>query len=85
MVIMSTGNEVIQAAPYFVSPKDFRIPFLTFTWSVNGQSVPTLSYNKSLLPLQTQAGISGTSQIGLEIDSTQNLTETVNKQINLNF
>ena len=80
------GNTaVIQAAPYFVSPKDFRIPFLTFTWSVNGQQVPTLPYNKSLLPLQVPAGTSGTSQIGLEIDSTQNLTETVSKTMNLNF
>jgi len=79
------GTMVVQAAPYFVSPKDFRLPFLTFTWSVNGQQAPTLPNNKSLLPLQTQAGASGTSQIGLEIDSTQNLTETVSKQINLNF
>lgn len=80
-----SGNEIVQAAPYFISPKDFRIPTLVFTWSVNGQQVPTLSYNESILPLQAQPGASGTSQIGLEIDSTQNITETVSKTMNLNF
>jgi hypothetical protein len=78
-------NEMIQAIPYFISPKDFELPFLTFTWSINGTQVPTLPYNKSFLPLQTQAGASGTSNISLEIDSTNNITETASKNIYVSF
>ena len=80
-----TGNEIIQAIPYFISPKDIRIPFLTFTWSINGQQVTVPSYSKNLLPLTLQAGTSGTAKIGLQVDNVNNLVETANKEINVQF
>jgi len=80
-----TGNEIVQAAPYFISPKDIRIPFLTFTWSINDKQVIVPDYNKNFLPLTLQTGTSGTSKIGLEIDSTNNLSETASKQIIVRF
>ena len=79
------GNETLQAAPYFISPKDLRIPFLTFSWSINGQSVAVPSYSNTLLPLQTQNGIHGTSQIDLEVTNIHSLVNTATKEINVNF
>ena len=79
------GNEIIQAAPYFISPQDIRIPFLTFNWSINNQSVAVPAYSKNLLPIATQAGVSGTSTIGLEIDSSTSITESATKQISVQF
>jgi hypothetical protein len=79
------GNEIIQAAPYFISPQDIRIPFLTFNWSINDQQIPVPIYSKNLLPIATQAGTSGTSKIKLQINSTNNIVETATKEININF
>lgn len=80
-----TGNEIIQAAPYFISPKDPRNPFLTFIWSLNGSQVSVPTYSKTLLPIQTQAGIHGTSQIDLEVNNIHSLVNTASREIDVNF
>jgi hypothetical protein len=80
-----SGNQIIQAAPYFISPKDLRIPFLTWTWSINDQQISVLSYDQTLLPIQTQAGIHGTSNIDLEVSNAHSLVNTASKEINVNF
>lgn len=79
------SNESIEAAPYFISPKDVGNPFLTFSWSINGQTVNVPNYSKDLLPLQVQTGSSGVSQIGLEIDNIHSLVNTATKDITVNF
>lgn len=80
-----TGNEIIQAAPYFISPQEIRIPFLTFTWSINGEQIAVPSYSKNFLPLQLQTGVHGTSDIGLEVDNIHSLVNTASKEISVQF
>jgi len=77
------GDEVIEAAPYFISPKDIRIPTLTWDWFINDQTVITPFGNK--LPVQAQTGTSGTSKIKLEINNIDKIFESANKEINVSF
>ena len=78
------GSEVMQAAPYFISPKDIRIPSLTWNWSINDSFINILG-PKNLIPLAVQAGVSGTSKIDLQINNSFKIFETVSKEINVNF
>jgi hypothetical protein len=80
-----TGAEVIQAAPYFISPKDIRIPLLTWNWSINDNAITVPIYAENLLPIQTQAGVSGTSKIDLTINNSYKIFETASKEINVSF
>ncbi|MDR3519779.1 MAG: hypothetical protein P4L63_02750 [Candidatus Pacebacteria bacterium] len=80
-----TNDENVLAAPYFISPADIRIPFLTFAWSINGQSISVPDNTKNMLPLQVQSGKSGISQIGLEVDNIHSLVNTATKEIVVNF
>jgi len=79
------GNEIIEAAPYFISPKDIRVPALTWDWFINNQTINTPSYRKNMIPLQAQAGVSGTSKIRLEINNTDKIFESAVKEINVSF
>jgi hypothetical protein len=80
-----SGNEIIQAAPYFISPKDLQIPFLTFAWTINDQSVAVPDNSKNFLPVQTQTGVSGTAKIDLIVNNIHDLVQTASKEINVNF
>ena len=79
------GDEIMEAAPYFISPKDIRIPTLTWNWFINDSMVNILGFRKNLIPLKVQAGISGTSKIKLEINNTDKIFETASKEINVVF
>jgi hypothetical protein len=79
------GDEVIEAAPYFISPKDIRIPTLTWSWSINDSFVNILGLRKNLMPLKVQTGVSGTSKIKLEINNNDKIFETASKEINVEF
>lgn len=79
------GNEILQAAPYFISPSDIRIPTLTWDWFINDNLVNAPVYRKNILPLQAQAGASGTSKIRLEINNMEKIFESATKEINVNF
>ncbi len=80
-----TGDETIQAAPYFISPGDIRIPTLAWTWSINDSPVTIESFQQNLMPLKVQSGTSGTSKIDLQINNTYKIFENVSKEINVNF
>jgi hypothetical protein len=80
-----TGDETIEAAPYFISPQDIRIPTLNWTWSIKDSAVNILGVRKNLIPLKVQAGVSGTSKIDLQIQSSDKIFENVSKEINVNF
>jgi len=75
----------IEAAPYFISPADIRIPLLTWSWSINGSPVNVPIFSQNLMPIQTQAGVSGTSKIDLTINNSDEIFETASKEINVNF
>ena len=55
------GDEVIEAAPYFISPKDIRIPTLTWDWSINDSLISVLGFRPNLIPLKVQEGTSVTT------------------------
>jgi len=79
------GDEILEAAPYFLSPQDLRIPILTWDWSINNVFVNSSGTRKNLLPIKVQQGISGTSKIKLEINNTYKLFENAKKEINVEF
>ncbi len=78
-------KEVIKAAPYFISPKDIRNPRLVWNWFINGEQIYNQSFQKNLMPLQAQEGISGTSRLKLEVENMDKIFETASKEINLEF
>jgi len=79
------GNEVLVAEPYFISPNDLRIPTLTWDWFINDETVNAPIYKKNTMPLQVQAGTSGSSKIRLEINNTEKIFESASKEINVEF
>ncbi|MFH1201106.1 MAG: hypothetical protein V1484_02130 [bacterium] len=78
-------NEVLEAAPYFISPSDLRIPTLTWDWFINDEMVSAPFYRKNTMPLKVQAGTSGTSKIRLEINNTEKIFESAIKEISVEF
>ncbi|MEK7471200.1 MAG: hypothetical protein AAB623_00945 [Patescibacteria group bacterium] len=79
------GDEIIEAAPYFISPSDIRIPTLTWDWFINDETVNAPIYRKNTLPLKAQAGTSGTSKIRLEINNKYKIFQNTVKEINVDF
>jgi len=80
-----TGAEVVQAAPYFISPKELQHPSLVWNWSINGNMVPVPSYRKNFMPLRTADGTSGVSTLSLMIENVDRIFQTVRKEINIEF
>ncbi|MFA5792019.1 MAG: hypothetical protein WC884_03210 [Candidatus Paceibacterota bacterium] len=79
------NDEIIEAAPYFISPKEIRTPTLIWNWSINDNSIEVLDFRKNLIPLKTQTGVSGTAKIRLEINNTDKVFQTATKEINVEF
>ncbi len=57
------GDEIIEASPYFVSPRDIRLPSLVFNWFINDVQIAMGGVKKNLFPVKVQKGISVTSKI----------------------
>lgn len=79
------GSEVLMAVPYFISPKDVRNPRLIWNWSMNGGRIETPSFQKNLMPLQAESGVSGVSKLRLEIENKDKIFQTASKEINIEF
>lgn len=79
------GDEIIEAAPYFISPQDIRIPILTFNWFINDEQIEVKGVNKNLFPVTVQYGISGTSRIKLTIENSYKFFANISKEINVEF
>ena len=79
------GEEVIEASPYFVSPKNIDNPGLSLSWFLNDEQVPTNVFLKNILPVKVQIGVTGGSLIKLKIDNNYKITETVEGSINVQF
>lgn len=79
------GDEIIEAAPYFISPKDIRIPTLTWQWFINDSLINVEGLRKNFIPLAVQAGVSGTSKIKLEINNKYKIFSTASKEISVEF
>lgn len=79
------GEEILTAAPYFISPKNIRVPSFSWNWSINGTYVAVPMFKPNFLPLEAQAGTSGTSSIKLEITNKYNLLTSVEKELSVEF
>lgn len=79
------GDEIIEASPYFISPKDIRIPVLTWNWFINDSMVNTTGTRKNLMPLKTQLGVSGTATVKLELENIYKLFENASGEISVEF
>lgn len=79
------GEETIVAAPYFISPKELRHPFLVWTWLINGAQVSADEYRKNILPVRTDEGVSGTSSIRLNIENREKLFQSVSREMYIEF
>ncbi len=79
------GAEIIEAAPYFISPSDIRIPILTWSWSINDSPIDINGLRKNLIPLKAQVGTSGTSKIKLEISNLYQIFSNASKEISVEF
>ena len=79
------GEEILEAAPYFISPGDIRIPSFTWAWSINGTYVSVAGIRKNVLPLKADSGSSGTSKIKLEVGNKYKLLTNLSKEISVEF
>ncbi len=79
------GPETIEAAPYFIAPKELQNPTLVWSWFINDSRVNLTSFKKNLMPLQAQEGTHGTSKLRLEIENTGSLFQAVTKEIDIEF
>lgn len=80
-----SGNEILEASPYFISPKYINTPTLTWDWFINNETATPPFYRKNTMPLTVQGGVSGTSKIRLEINNTDKIFESATKEINVEF
>lgn len=79
------GEEILEAAPYFVSPSDVRLPSLIWEWSINGTYVGVEGVLPNVLPVRAQPGASGTSSIKVELSNKYKLFMSAEKEIRVEF
>ncbi len=78
-------KEVVSAIPYFISPKEILNPTLVWSWFINDTGVNLTGFNKNSMPLQTQAGVHGTSKLRLDIANSDKVFQTASKEISIEF
>ena len=79
------GDEVLFAAPYFISPANIRFPSIIFNWFINDSQVAVNPLKKNIMPLKVAPGTSGTSRIRLDVGNNNKIFEIASKEINVNF
>jgi hypothetical protein len=79
------NREIVEAVPYFISPKELRNPTLVWSWFINDNRVTSTSLNKNLMPLEVKTGTHGTSKLRLNITNTDKILQAEDKEINIEF
>ncbi len=80
------GDEIIVGEPYFISPKNLTSNNLIWNWFINNNLTNnTLNYRKNWLPIKIEGGVTGTSNIGLQIENQAELLGNVSNSINVEF
>ena len=79
------GHEIVEAIPYFISPKEIGHPSLIWSWFINDDKINLTNLRKNLMPLVAQEGVSGTSRLRLNIENREKIFQTTNKEINIEF
>lgn len=80
-----SGNEIIVAAPYYISPKEVMDPSLVFRWYINDKMIDVQNFYKNLMPLTVEGASSGTSKLRLDIENTDKIFQTASKGITIQF
>jgi hypothetical protein len=78
-------EDVVFAAPYFISPKNIMNPELTWEWLINDNQATSSLFFKNTLPLKVAPGTSGTSLLRLNIGSNDKIFESATKSISVSF
>jgi len=78
-------EEVIFAAPYFMSPKELIRPDILWSWSINDAPVSISGFRQNIIPLKTVSGISGASKLKLDIENKYNIFQTASKEMNIQY
>ena len=79
------GPEIVEAAPYFISPKELQNPALIWSWFINDALVNLTSFKKNLMPISAPERTHGTSKLKLEIKNRDKIFQTATKEINVEF
>ena len=79
------NGDTVMAIPYFISPKNLYHPDLVFNWSINSRTINLGSFRKNMIPLKVEEGMSGASNLRLDIESKSQFFQTANKEIRLEF
>lgn len=78
-------SEIVEAVPYFISPKEIQNPTLVWEWFINDRLINLNSFKKNLMPLQVSEGTHGTSKLRLDIKNRDKIVQTASKEINIEF
>lgn len=76
---------ILMAVPYFISPENLMNPRLSWTWYINNSATASTGYQKYLLPVQVRSGVSGKSNIKLEVENLDRVFQTDKSEINVEF
>jgi len=79
------GPEIIEAVPYFISPKEIQNPTLVWNWFINDGRVNLTGFKKNLMPLTISEGTHGTSKLRLNIENKDKIFQTTEKEIDIEF
>ncbi len=79
------NKEVVFVAPYFISPRDLRIPRLDWSWYINDSRIINENIQPNIIPLQVESGVSGMSKLRILIEHRDKLTQTANGEIQFEF
>src|SRR3989344_4937684 len=77
--------DTLEAVPYFISPNNPLHPFLIWTWCINDSPVSLPQISKNSIPLKAEEGVSGSARIRLRIENTEQIFQTAEKEINVEF
>jgi len=80
---LSSPEVNIIGAPYFFSNKDLQANALKYTWALNGSNIG--SPNQNSITLRGQHGAVGNSTLGLKIENVNNILQTLEKSMNIEF
>ncbi|MBP9711599.1 MAG: hypothetical protein KBD55_01015 [Candidatus Pacebacteria bacterium] len=80
-----TGEEILVASPFFISPKDISMPRLVFNWYINDVAINSEGVISNILPLRAQTNQSGRSTIKLIIENLDKVFANSTKEINIQF
>jgi len=84
-LLLNKEEVIIVAEPYFFSPGIKESSQLSYKWSLNNEVVDSSNENKSEITLRQEGGISGTSQISLEIENITKILQTIKENFTINF